>query len=147
LERGKQNSPQSNPSCLKFFCKRDKKKTPCNLYGKNVLLTAEEYSRLVSDLGEDLAKKAIDEYDRRYPNSPAIQKHTNHNLAIRDYLDRGFICKAGGSYGPSQGEIRPQTKPKNEYDPKKYEVAPEDVSTPEELAELKKVVGKIGRSM
>jgi hypothetical protein len=77
----------------KYTCRRRKETVPAELYGVNVLLAAGEYKKMIDDWGNKFTDEAILDYDTRYPNSAAIRKHTDHNLGIRDYVKRGFICQ------------------------------------------------------
>jgi hypothetical protein len=107
------------------FCKREGKRTPADRYGTFVLLTREEYQRMIDDWGERFTAEAIAEYDGRYPNSPAIRRHTDHNRAIRDYVNRGYLCE-GKTPHPQTSETR------------KKRPDPEEIGTPEERAEALK---------
>ena len=104
------------------FCKRNGKKTPADLYHGCVLLTRDEYCRMVEDWGEGFTKTAIADYANRYPNSPAIRKHTDHNRGIRDYVNRGFICSGKTPH--------PKTEPEKQR--RQPEVEREELGTPEE---------------
>ena len=107
------------------FCKREGKKTPARRFGTYVFLTDVEYQRMVNDWGKSFADAAIAEYDQRYPNSPAIRKHTDHNRAIRDYVGRKFICAEKIPHPVTRKKTpQPQTE--------------EDLGTPEERAALVK---------
>ncbi len=119
VSASEENSKELNPhSKGGFFCKRNEKKVPAEKHGDYVLLTHDEYLRMVEDFGEKFAKCAIAEYDQRYPNSKAVRGHTDHNRGIRDYVSRGFIC---------QGKT-PQTVKK---EPPKKVVPPEELGPPE----------------
>ncbi len=104
-----------------LFCKRDGEKVPAERHGSYVLLTPVEYQRMVENWGEWFTEQAISEYDRLYPNRPAIKKHTDHNRAIRDYVNRGYICEGKTPH--------PQTSkaPTRQTDPT-------EIGTPEERA-------------
>jgi len=71
---------------------RSGKKISGILYREYVKLAEGEYERMVRDWGKRFTDEAIKQYDLKYPNSGAIQKHTDHNRGIRDYVSRGFIC-------------------------------------------------------
>ena len=111
-------APTNSPT---LFCKREGKKIPCKKFGSYVLLTESEQSRMMQDWGESFTKEAIKQYDTKYPNSPAIKKHTDHNRGIRDYVTRGYIC---------QGKT---PNPKKKETPK-IETHKEDLPTPEDIA-------------
>jgi hypothetical protein len=118
-------APKTPGAPLTRFCRRDGKKVPAERHGSSVLLTREEYWRMVFDWGQKFTTEAIAEYDGRYPNSPAIRKHTDHNRGIRDYVNRGYIC-AGKTPRPQT-----TTSPKQRPDPT-------EIGTPEERAEALK---------
>jgi hypothetical protein len=73
-------------------CVRLGKKVACIVLGDYVHLTRPEYSGMVQEWGVKFTRSAIEQYDARIPNSPAARKHTDHNRAIRDYVNRGYIC-------------------------------------------------------
>ena len=76
-----------------LHCQRNGKWVPAEKHGTYVVLTGDEYKRMIDDWGEKFAKAAIAEYDLRFPNSKAIKNHTDHNRGIRDYVNRGYICQ------------------------------------------------------
>jgi hypothetical protein len=90
------------------------------------MLTTDEYQRMVAEWGKRFTDEAIGQYDRKFPNSDAIRKHTDHNLGIRDYVGRGFICQ-GKTPHPEGKEVV------------KSEPSPEEIGTPEERARLLKL--------
>jgi hypothetical protein len=106
----------------KHICRRRKETVPAKLYGVNVLLAAGEYQKMVGDWGKKFTDEAILDYDTRYPNSAAIRKHTDHNLGIRDYVKRGFLCQ-----GKTPQKYIPPSPPKK--------IEPIDVATPDEVHE------------
>lgn len=91
-------------------CKRNNKNVPAIKYGDYVLLTEEEYNRMIDDWGESFTKLAISQYDQKYPNSKAIKGHSDHNRGIRDWVNRGFICQ-GKTHKPKQKESKKETVP------------------------------------
>jgi hypothetical protein len=91
-------------------CMRRKKRVPATRHGENVLLADGEYDQLVNDLGKQVADAAIASYDGKFPNSAAIRKHTDHNLGIRDYYNRGFLCVK-----PDQTTSQPTTPVQKPY--------------------------------
>jgi len=107
-----------------FFCKRNGKKVPADKHGSYVLLTHGEYQQMVCEWGKRFADAAVAEYDQRYPNSKAIRGHTDHNRAIRDYVNRGYLCQG----------MTPRPAPTNPQTPKKNETM--EVATPEEIAKI-----------
>lgn len=76
-----------------LHCERNKKWVPAERHGTYVVLTQGEYQRMIDDWGKKYADSAINEYDMRFPNSKAIKNHTDHNRAIRDYVNRGYLCQ------------------------------------------------------
>lgn len=130
-KRGVQGGEKKPAAKNADFCKRKGKKVSAQRHGTYVLLADGEYRRMVDDWGEKFAKAAITEYDERYPNSEAIRKHTDHNLGIRDYVRREFICR---KLKPQSGE---ELAEQLEYEKKlEKELAelkrPEVLGTPEE---------------
>lgn len=104
-------------------CMRNGKRVEAVKHGSYVLLTGDEYDRMLEDWGEKFTKKAIAEYDRRFPNSKAIRDHTDHNRAIRDYVNRGYLCQ--GVLPEPYRETGPPPKPPQE-----------EIGDPEERVEL-----------
>lgn len=94
-------------------CLREGKTVPAKRFKSYVVLTIAEYGRMIEDWGEKFTQRAIEEYDRKFPNSEAIRKkHTDHNRAIRDWVNRGYICQ-NLSPGP-KNETGPPPRPTEE---------------------------------
>lgn len=108
-----------------LVCVRLGKKVACMVLGDYVHLTGEEYAGMTRDWGMKFTDAAIQQYDARIPNSPAARKHTDHNRAIRDYVNRGYICA-----GMRPERLTPLKAAK-----------PEDSipQTPEEIAEVRRM--------
>jgi hypothetical protein len=102
-------------------------------YQTYVMLLEEEYNRMIAEWGKVFADRAIYEYDLKFPNSKTIRAHKDHNRAIRDYVNRGYIC---------QGKI-PQPEKKKE---KTAELSPEEIGPPEGF-DWTKICSTIGKKI
>jgi hypothetical protein len=105
------------------FGKRSKiKRGDLKNYASDVLLSENEFDRMVADWGESFTKEAIEKYNLNFNNKKAaVLNHLNHNLGIRDYVKRGFIC---------QGKT-PHPEQRHENGKKTETV---EIATPEEIA-------------
>ena len=126
VEKGNEKSTPPDGSDFSLShnltCKRNKKTVRGSRYGKNVILADGELEQMIAEWGIDFTRNAIREYDMLFPNRPAIRKHTDHNLGIRDYVNRGYICS---------GKIK---APKNAYTQPPHKPTEEELGTAEERA-------------
>lgn len=96
-------------------------------YGTDVLLTDDEYACMIDKWGEKYTKQAIEEYGAKFNNKKAaVHNHVDHNLGIRDYVRRGYLCQ---NLTPKPKEKQESTLP-----PKP---PPEERATPDELKAIR----------
>jgi hypothetical protein len=88
-----------------------KQKSPSHIYGneKNVTLTDDQYSKLVSDLGEPMVKACIDELS----TAKAMKgyKYKRDDLAIRKWVVRAVTEKKEKGANPNGSRVLPGIVP------------------------------------
>ena len=125
-EKSKEQPAPTSGASTSLFCTREKKKVPAELHGSYVLLTTDEFNRMCGEWGTTFTLAAISEYDARFNNKKSVvHSHKNHNVGIRDYVNRGYIC-AGKTPSPEKEQDQ---KPD-------YYVPPEDRARPEDYEGL-----------
>jgi hypothetical protein len=87
----KEDTATVKPSHPDITCRRNGKLVKGIKFHDHVVLTVTEHTAMLSEWGAEFTAKVIEQYDRKFPNSKAVRGHTDHNRAIRDYVDRGFI--------------------------------------------------------
>ena len=95
LEIGESEEPDSSaPSPEKPICHK---------YGeyKHVKLTDEQYSKLISDYGEQVTAEYIKRLDE-YLENRRDKHYANHNLTIREWLNKGGVKKLSDQSATSE---------------------------------------------